>query len=479
MKTTITQFSEKLKLRWLFIFALLSISAKTNAQCSANFTYSANPADNGEVTFTSTSNGAGFPYFFWEFGDGQYSSGAYLTHTYTTSGTYTVYMEMHDSLSACADTVIATITVTNNSAPPCSASFITDSTNYGYFWNTSAGTGLTSTWSFGDGTSGTSTGDITHTYPSPGIYYVCLHISNSSGCSDTFCDSVHIGAASSGMCSGAVTSYFTAHDSLGYGVFSNSVTGTAPVYHWDFGDGTTSSAIGNTEHFYSSSGTYVVCLTVYETGGTYDSCQYCSSITIGGGSTGSCDASFVIFQDSTNLFNYFIYNNTVGTSPTTSYFWDFGDGTSSTSQYPFHTYPGSGPYFICLTVTDASPAFNCTNTYCDSIVAGHAQSAPITVTVVNPVTTGITETSAATTLKNYPNPFNGSTTISYSISKDANVELNVLDLLGNKIASLESSRKTSGNYSVDWNADNVSGGMYLLQIKVDNEMSTKKIILNK
>jgi len=480
MKRTTTNLNKVKKLSGVFLIAMLiSFGFKANAQCAAGFSFSVNPANNGEVTFTNTSSVSSGPYFFWSFGDGGYSNANSPTHTFAT-GTYTVSLELHDSISFfCSDTAFATISVINNTTGSCNAYFQAfDSAGYTYFWNNSSGANLISTWSFGDGTAGTSTGDIVHLYSGTGTYYVCLTVSDSLGsCSDTFCDTVIRGGGGSGACLGSVNTYFTVSDSAGYAYFDNTPTGTGPVYFWDFGDGTSSSVVGSTNHYYGSPGTYMVCLTVYETGGTYDSCQYCSYVTIGG-SPAPCDASFVIYQDSTNLFNYFIYNNSTSTSGTATYFWDFGDGSSSTLQYPTHTYASSGPYYLCLTVTDAAPMINCTATFCDSLAAGHA-SVPITIEVVNPLATGINESVVATTLENYPNPFSGSTTIRYSISKDAAVELNVTDLLGNKVAILESANRSEGNYSLNWNAENVAEGMYLLQMKVNNNTSTKKIIIAK
>lgn len=479
MKTTITNLkSGAKKLSKVFLtVALISLGIKANAQCAAGFTFSVSPANDGIVSFSNISSSGSAAYYDWTFGDGGSSTAFNPTYTYAISGTYTACLFMWDSLTSCTDTVCYAITVTNNSAGGCSAYFVGyDSVGYGFFSNQSTGPGLTSMWTFGDGTSGTSTGDISHLYPGTGVYYVCLTISNTLGCSSTYCDSIRIGTpGSSGMCLGSVDATFSASDSVGTVTFTNNATGTGPVYFWDFGDGTSSSVVGSTSHYYSP-GTYTVCLTVYETGGTYDSCQYCSTVTVGS-SSGPCDATFTIVQDSSNLFNYFIYNNTTSSSPTMTYFWDFGDGTSSTLQYPSHTYPSSGPYYLCLTVTDSSPLFSCTNTFCDSLAAGHA-SVPITVSVVN-TTTNINEAAVSSSLENYPNPFSGSTIISYSVSKEANVELNIVDLLGNRVAALENNTKAEGNYTITWNAENVAEGMYLIQMKVNGKVSTRKIIISK
>ncbi len=370
-----------------------------------------------------------------------------------------------------------------NTKAQCTASFIAyDSLGYVYFNNQSSGlgTGVTCNWSFGDGSFGTSTGDISHYYTSSGYYYVCLTISNFLGtCNDTYCDTLHISTTpggGSGMCLGVVNPYFTATDSLGYGIFSNSPTGTGVVYHWDFGDGTTSNMVGNTTHNYATSGTYLVCLNVYETGGSYDSCSFCNYVTIGGGSPNPCDASFTIVQDSSNLFNYFIYiNNPIGSSA--GYYWNFGDGTSSSLQYPSHTYPSTGPYLICLTITDSIPTLGtCTSTFCDSLEAGRS-STPITINVIP---TGINEiTSTINSFENYPNPFSENTTITYTLSKQESVELSVFDLLGNKVSSIESGNKNAGTHTISWNAENLNQGLYLLWLKAGNNSSTKKIIINK
>jgi hypothetical protein len=67
-------------------------------------------------------------------------------------------------------------------------------------------------------------------------------------------------------------------------------------------------------------------------------------------------------------------------------------------------------------------------------------------------------------LQNFPNPFNPSTTISFSLPNQSYVTLNLYDILGREIATLVRGRKGGGSYSVEWNANGHPSGVYLLKI---------------
>ncbi len=79
--------------------------------------------------------------------------------------------------------------------------------------------------------------------------------------------------------------------------------------------------------------------------------------------------------------------------------------------------------------------------------------------------------------QNYPNPFNPSTIINYTIAKAGTVELSVYNLLGQKVSTLVNSEQSVGNYSINFNAENLSSGVYFYTLKVDNLTSTKKMML--
>ena len=81
--------------------------------------------------------------------------------------------------------------------------------------------------------------------------------------------------------------------------------------------------------------------------------------------------------------------------------------------------------------------------------------------------------------QNFPNPFNPSTTINYSLPFASIVNLEVFNILGEKIASLVNGFQQPGNYHVLWNAGNCASGIYLYRISTKDLVQTKKMILLK
>lgn len=64
----------------------------------------------------------------------------------------------------------------------------------------------------------------------------------------------------------------------------------------------------------------------------------------------------------------------------------------------------------------------------------------------------------------YPNPFNPSTQISYSLAQDADVSVKVYDMLGTEVANLVSETKSAGKYNLSFNAENLASGVYIYRI---------------
>ena len=81
--------------------------------------------------------------------------------------------------------------------------------------------------------------------------------------------------------------------------------------------------------------------------------------------------------------------------------------------------------------------------------------------------------------QNYPNPFNPSTKISYSIPKSGSVKISLYDILGREIIKLVDDYKEVGKYEIEFNAGNLSSGIYFYRINSGNYTKTKKMVLLK
>ena len=80
--------------------------------------------------------------------------------------------------------------------------------------------------------------------------------------------------------------------------------------------------------------------------------------------------------------------------------------------------------------------------------------------------------------QNYPNPFNPATKISYSIPKASFVTLKIFDLLGREISTLVNEFQRADTYNVNFDASDIANGIYIYQLKINNEfIKTKRMVL--
>ena len=175
---------------------------------------------------------------------------------------------------------------------------------------------------------------------------------------------------------------------------------------------------------------------------------------------------------------------TTGTAPLTVQFtdlsagnpiyweWDFNNDETidSNEQNPEWIYEEAGTYSVSLTIGDE---------------INQSTEIKIDYIVVNPVSAQGDIVILTTKLfGNYPNPFNPTTTINYSLKENSKVSLNIYNIKGQKVKQLVSDQLPAGQHSVIWNGkdDNdktVSSGMYLYKLKIGNYEKTKKMILMK
>ena len=79
--------------------------------------------------------------------------------------------------------------------------------------------------------------------------------------------------------------------------------------------------------------------------------------------------------------------------------------------------------------------------------------------------------------QNYPNPFNPSTRIKYQVSSISQVTIKLYDVLGNEVATLVNEEKPAGSYEVNFNASQLSSGIYFYKLQAGSFSETKKMIL--
>ena len=79
--------------------------------------------------------------------------------------------------------------------------------------------------------------------------------------------------------------------------------------------------------------------------------------------------------------------------------------------------------------------------------------------------------------QNYPNPFNPMTTISYQLPEAAHVTLSIYNLKGQLVTELVSGYQNSGIHDVQWNAQSMSSGIYVYQLKAGEFTKVRKCML--
>ena len=246
-------------------------------------------------------------------------------------------------------------------------------------------------------------------------------------------------------------SYTTINNTNGNYTFTNTSTGTFNQTHLAFGDGTTST-VASPNHTFSANGTYVVVLTVNDS--TSSSCMdyYLDTIVVTGVVAPlQCAAGFVMYPDAGGVT---VVNSSTGTNLT--YFWNFGDGDTSTLQFPTHTYAASGPYYLCLTIDDGA---GCVDMYCDSIgengVVFNKQTGFTINVIAPPLVTQISEQAAITSAMSiYPNPTGKKLNVVFN--KNEQYQLKIVTIDGKLIET----KTIVGNTTLD--VSNYSSGMYFI-----------------
>ncbi len=423
--------------------------------CTANFVHTTSfdtlRITNQAINFTSVT---------YDFGDGSGLSNVLdPTHIYQQSGTYLVCQTISDSNTACTDTYCDTIEI--YIPPPCVASFNYVASNDTLYISNTAANYTRTLYTFGDGDSSTQA-DPLHVYAQSGTYNVCQTVWNdSTGCSDTFCDSILITRPAD--CKAGFT-YQHINDSTYF--TSTAISATSFKYY--FGDGN-SSLQENPVHEYAQSGQYVVTQIVYN---NPRNCTDTILDTITINISRSCVAEYQIAIDTTKKNTLYLIN-TSSKLPSHQYVWDFGDGGTASGRTPIHNYQQSGKYEVCLTITDQT--LGCWSQKCDSLGLDSAgnllKSSGFVLRVLDGSFIGIEEPKGLeSTLNLYPNPFSSELKIDIDTNNEK-VGYEIYDLRGSLISRGNIQSPTT---EIDLSA--INKGTYIIRVFNSKETVVKKVI---
>jgi flagellar hook assembly protein FlgD len=95
------------------------------------------------------------------------------------------------------------------------------------------------------------------------------------------------------------------------------------------------------------------------------------------------------------------------------------------------------------------------------------------------IKTGETLSSGPSGLRNFPNPFQSATTISFDLVKPENVTLTIYDSLGQLVATLVNRQLTNGPHHYQWNAGQYPPGIYSCRLQADDQLYINRMVLIK
>lgn len=279
--------------------------------------------------------------WYWNFGDGNNTNTQNPTHTYANPGAYNVTLTA--SANGCTDSVTKQVVVNPKPVPSFTVvpACPTQQTTFNNTSVISTGTITSWVWSFPGATpSGSVVQNPSTTYPSGGTYTVTLVATSDSGCVDSISQQIIIpyipsaNFSATTVCLGNQTCFTDS---------SNVQNGNIANWQWVFGDGSPVDNTQNPCHTYANAGVYNVTLVVTSNDGCASSHQLqvtVHSLPIAAFAAGNvCQNVAAQFNDQSQ--NTALYN------------WNFGDGNSSTSQNPFHSYANPGTYNVKLVAISA------------------------------------------------------------------------------------------------------------------------------
>lgn len=152
-----------------------------------------------------------------------------------------------------------------------------------------------------------------------------------------------------------------------------------------------------------------------------------------------------------------------GTAAFPAYGWEWGDSQMTINQQTAtYTYATAGTYNVCVTFIDVFDTASCNAQSCQQVTVGS--------TGVQTVNAGVNSISAS------PSPFGESTTFFVNTTTNSDVKINVYDVTGKKVETVKDEMMPAGQHEIVWTPENLSEGVYFVQMEIEGQVYTKKIV---
>ncbi len=392
-----------------------------------------------------------------------------------------------------------------NANPTASFTFVaTDlSVDFNGSGSTDDGTIVNWDWDFGDGAAGAGA-LVSHTFAAAGTYTVMLTVTDDAGATGSVSQEVSVGDLNLPPVASFTAVQVTGTLEVSFDGTGSTDDGAIVSWDWDFGDGNT--GIGSTaSNIYATAGSYTVTLIVTDdAGATGETSQSVTvdpvvtgesmhvdnitTITVRTGGSGNVEATVTILDQNGLPVEGASVSGTFSDDVT-------GTDTQSTDingeailvSDAISSRPGV--IGICIDeVTHATltydPAANTDPTFaCTAPPAAHL------VRGVADENIGDNGLPVAFALNgNYPNPFNPSTVIPFEVSEPSDVQLEVYDLMGRRIATLVNGHLEAGRYEATWDATSdatsdsgavLANGVYLYRLRAGSFEAVRRMVFMK
>ncbi len=285
-------------------------------------------------TVFSTSS-VGVSNLFWNFGNATSGTQSQMWGVYNQPGVYPVTVTVTYPNGCTATSQVKNIVVNQTPVSTFTTNTSAGCKPLGIQFTQPAAPNTTYNWQFGDGDSSTLQNPF-HVYTDNGNTYPSLTANSSNGCSSTF-------IMPSGIAVHGFKVDFLADKTTGCNPLTvnfNNLTPGTTQWHWNFGNGNTSSLF-SPQYIYQQQGTYAVQLICSDAYGCTDTLKKTSYIHVG--------ASTNNFANGTPVTACAPFTvNLSDSSSSSSWLWDFNDGNTSTLQNPTHTFTVPGTYVVSL-----------------------------------------------------------------------------------------------------------------------------------